>query len=218
MRKYQNKYFSILGDSISTLFGYIPIDYPCFYKYNKAPTSGIKEYKDTWWGQVIETLGGRLLVNGSWSGSLVAKPPCCWTDSYGCSDERTRRMHRDGILPDVIMIYMGTNDAGWRMPIEGENDDISCFKGAYRTMLEKLKENYATAEVWCFTLCQTAERDGKYMQPYCDVIRDCAKEYDCKLIDLFNQSERYTTIDSLHPNADGMRTIAKAVLEQVGIK
>ena len=215
MKKYQNKYFSILGDSISTLFGYIPIGYPCHYTYSNAPITGIKEYMDTWWGQVIDALGGQLLVNGSWSGSLVAKHSCCWIDSYGCSEERTSSLNKGGMSPDVIMIYMGTNDAGWGIPLEWEDDDISGFRRAYSTMLKNLKKNYPKAEIWCLTLCQRLGNDGSYMKSYCDIISECAKEFDCKLIDLFYQPERYTTIDGLHPNADGMKTIAKAVLAQI---
>lgn len=215
MDTYKNKYFSILGDSISTLFGYIPIDFPCHYTYSNADISGIKECKDTWWGQVIGALEGKLLVNGSWSGSLVAKYPCCWIDSYGCSDERTGSLNKDKILPDVIMVYMGTNDAGWRIPLEGEAGDISCFRGAYSTMLKNLKKNYPEAEIWCLTLCQRLGNDGSYMKGYCDIISDCAKEYNCKLIDLYNQPNRYKTFDGLHPDADGMKTIAEAVLDNV---
>lgn len=122
-------------------------------------------------------------------------------------------MNKNGILPDVIMIYMGTNDAGWDIPLEG--DEISYFRGAYRTMLKNLKSNYPKAEIWCLTPCQRLGNDGSYMKGYCDIISDCAKEYDCMLIDLFNQPEHYTTIDGLHPNADGMKIIANAVLDRI---
>ena len=215
MKKYQNKYFSILGDSISTLFGYTPPIDNCFYTYQTMIEIGLSGYKDTWWGRVIESLGGTLLVNNSIGGSLVAKQPESIIEVCACSDYRTGKLNRDEISPDVIMIYMGTNDCGWRVKLEGAREDVSCFRGAYGTMLEKLKRNYPKAEIWCLTLCRREGIDGGYMKPYCDIIGDCAKEYGCKLIDLYNLPRHYESMDGLHPNAEGMKTIAEGVLELV---
>ncbi len=50
---YNNKYFSILGDSISTLEDYsIPSD-TCFYSFINRCQTQIYEVLDTWWGIVI---------------------------------------------------------------------------------------------------------------------------------------------------------------------
>ena len=62
---YKSKYFSILGDSISTLAGYNPQGYEVFYKWDKMLQAGIFEAKDTWWGKVIDELGGKLLINAN---------------------------------------------------------------------------------------------------------------------------------------------------------
>lgn len=214
MKSYKGKYFSVLGDSISTLMGYNPIGFDSFYKYEKCKLSGVKSYADTWWGRVIEALGGKLLVNNSWSGSLVVNHPLCSIPSYACSDERTSGLGEDGVNPDVIMIYMGTNDCGWDVKIDGEDDDISCFDTAYGVMLEKIKRNYPDAEIWCFTLCKKAGNCG-HMVDYCEVIRRCARNFGCKVIELFNQPRIYETCDGVHPDAKGMKTIASLVLGQV---
>ena len=58
---YQNKYFSILGDSISTLEGYSQPREAAFYSGERKLKSGVFTPSDTWWGQVIERLGGQLL-------------------------------------------------------------------------------------------------------------------------------------------------------------
>ncbi|MDE6690389.1 MAG: SGNH/GDSL hydrolase family protein [Clostridia bacterium] len=213
--KYKDKYFSVLGDSISTLYGYNPLGFDSFYKYEMCEISGVKNYEDTWWGQVIDALGGKLLVNNSWSGTLVVKHPLCRIPSYACSDERTSRLAENGVNPDVIMVYMGTNDVGWEVEIDGEEGDISCFDVAYRVMLEKIKRNYPDAEIWCFTLCAREGRDRSYMEKYCKVIRECAAAYGCRLIDLYGQPRAYETCDGLHPDAEGMKTIAKLVLGQI---
>ena len=106
---------SILGDSISTYIGYNPRGYAVYYKEDKAYDNEINSVDDTWWKQVIDGLGGELCVNNSYSGSLV-------TGAFApsaCSAERCASLH-DETVPDIILIYMGTNDRGFEMNL-GEN-------------------------------------------------------------------------------------------------
>lgn len=155
IKQYKGKYFSVLGDSISTLDGYNPIGYEVFYDRTNGIFADVRTSDDTWWGQVISFFGGKLLINDSWSGSMVSKHPMCEVPSYSCSDERTSGLGRNGISPDVIMIFMGTNDRGYGMkpcaesPVE--QGDLAIFGVAYREMLRKLRENYPDAEIWCIT-------------------------------------------------------------------
>ena len=182
---------------------------------------------DTWWGRVIEHLGGELLVNNSISGSTVSKSPQFEIPSYSCSDERTSALSVDGQSPDVIMIFMGENDWGRGVRLaprdEYEADDKSIFSVAYCTMLEKLRKNYPQAELWCFTLplgtCKSRadfvfpyRYAGRHIEEYCDAIRAAAEEYGCRVIDLYRFSQPYDTIDGFHPNKDGMKTLADAVI------
>ena len=88
-REYEGKYFSLLGDSISTLAGFNPPECAVFYDWQRKRQAAIRGPEDTWWGLVLEDLGGKLLVNHSWSGSLVTKQAQCEVESYGCSDGRT---------------------------------------------------------------------------------------------------------------------------------
>ena len=53
------------------------------------------------------------------------------------------------------------------------------------------------------------------MSEYCDIIRTCAIEHNCKIIDLFNTIDAYDTIDGFHPNNEGMKTIAEAVIKLI---
>ncbi|MBP5765882.1 MAG: hypothetical protein J6X47_02735, partial [Clostridia bacterium] len=69
---YKGKYFSVVGDSISTLYGYIPDGYALYYEPATMEVAGIEGPDDTWWGQIIKRLGGKLLKNNSWSGSTVS--------------------------------------------------------------------------------------------------------------------------------------------------
>lgn len=225
--RYEGKLFSILGDSISTLEGYSEPEDTAFYTGIAKCQADIFAPEDTWWGQVLEHLGGELLVNNSFSGSLVTKRHDCIYPSYGCSDERTSALGRMGQTPDVIMVYMGTNDWGWGMDLQPENEegkeDISAFSVAYDLMLRKLRENYPEAELWCFTIAVCAGKDtgdsafryrrrGRHVEAYCDVIREAAETHGCRLIDLYQNAKPYDTIDDAHPSVDGMKTLAETVI------
>lgn len=229
---YKNKLFSVLGDSISTFEGISEPESAVYYDTLRKLASSVLTPIDTWWGQVIERLGGELLINNSFSGSTVCRHPLYEIESYACSDERTFSLHRSEELPDVIMVYMGTNDwgCGFRVLCDERYDPIAeestCFLPAYRQMLEKLKSNYPKAEIWCFTLpvskCSTKPNfefpyyyAGHHISEYCEAIRSCSAEYSCRLIDLYSECELYDTLDGFHPNASGMETIANAVIGEL---
>lgn len=228
MLEYKNKRFSILGDSISTLEGYSEPEDAAFYEGYRKFEADVFTPEDTWWGQVISALGGEPLVNNSISGSMVCKHPRCEIPSYGCSDERTSALHRGDRTPDVIFVYMGTNDWGCNLDVKplhaARENDLSVFSVAYRTMLQKLRKYYPTAEVWCFTLAvSTWKKSGSFVFPYdynggqhieeyCKAIRDVAKEQGCRIIDLYSASEPYDTVDGFHPNKAGMQTLSQNVL------
>jgi len=229
---YKNKLFSVLGDSISTLEGYSVPERAVYYDTAHKLTLGVLTPKDTWWGQVIDHLGGKLLINNSFSGSTVCWHPLYEIQSYACSEERTSSLHKGDVFPDVIIIYMGTNDwgHGFRVfrderydPVE---DNPARFLSAYRQMLKKLNANYPDAEIWCCTLpisrCSAKTNftfpyyyGGRNISEYCDAIRICAHEFNCREIDLYNKSEPYDTLDGFHPTASGMKTIANAVINEV---
>lgn len=228
--EYKNKLFSILGDSISTLDGYSKPREAAFYAEMLKVRSDVFYPEHTWWGQVIDRLGGELLVNNSFSGSMVCKHKSCMIPSYGCSDERTSDLSLDGKTPDVIMVYMGTNDwgCGVRLLPESEQDgeDLSIFSVSYEKMLEKIEKNYPEAEIWCFTLAVSTREGvlgfefpylygGIHIERYCDIIRSLAEKHGCRLIDLYASNTPYDTIDGFHPNAEGMKTLAEAVIEQI---
>lgn len=224
---YQGKYFSILGDSISTLERHSVPEHASYYTYSNCLETGVFIPSDTWWGQVIDALDGRLLVNDSFSQSTVCFHPQYEIQSYGCSEKRTSELDKHGRLPDVIMIFMGTNDWGRGTPIPStDENDLTRFSSAYRKMLDRIKKNYPEAELWCFTLAVSTyskQKDfrfpycygGTHIEKYCEVIRTCAKASGARIIDLYEAAEPYDTVDQFHPTAEGMQTIAKAVLNEL---
>ena len=158
IKRYRNKYFSILSDSISTLEGYSEPKGAEYYATAYKMFTGVHTFSNTWWGQVIERLEGKLLVNNSISGSAVCWHPAYEIPSYGCSDERTSALDKDGVAPDVIMVFLGTNDWGVGTqvtsvrPSKDDENNLALFSSAYAKMLEKLQKRYPNAEIWCFTL------------------------------------------------------------------
>lgn len=219
---YRGKYFSILGDSISTLAGCNPPECGVFYDRENKYLAGIYAPQDTWWGQVIEALGGHLLVNNAWSGSTVCRLPMYEIDSYGCSDGRTGGLHIGTVSPDVVMVLLGLNDFGCGLPVVGDGG-AQVFSTAYEMLLGKLRRNYPASEIWCLTLpvsCWSKQpgfvpppmRGGWHVAEYCQAIRDCAGKLGCRVVDIYDPAAPYDTIDGYHPTAEGMQTIARAVL------
>ena len=225
---YFGKKFSILGDSISTLEGYNPDGYGVFYNDENCKRANIMEAGDTWWGQVLEYFKAQLLVNNSWSGSRVTKLPN--QDELfpsGCSDERISSLHINSVKPDVIIIYLGTNDwaVGVDMGLETRllsDIESELFVEAYKMMIRKIKRNYPDSEIWCCTLSETYvsvkpefcfphKYAGIHIEDYNSIIRRTVKDENCRLIDLYDMNMPYDTIDGSHPNKEGMKTIAASV-------
>lgn len=207
---------SILGDSISTYDGFNPHGYSVYYKDDILYENGLESVNDAWWKQVIDGLGGELCVNNSFSGSLVAGD----FPSSACSIERCSGLH-GALAPDLILIYMGTNDRGYAIDF-GLNapQDNTKFYGAYRTMLKRIKDNYPSAKVICGTLLMgklqgSVSPHGIEDSWYNDVIRLAAQEEGCLLADLARSGERYETLDYCHPTKNGHKLIAKLWLERL---
>ena len=216
---YKGKLFSVTGDSISTLHGYNTPEEVVFYTVEKREKTGVVNFTDTWWGSVIDALGGELLANNSVSGSTVSVNPKS-ANKYmcACTDERTSTLDRDGKTPDVIMIFLSINDGGIPAKAAPENEseqgDPTIFSEAYRLMLEKLKKNYPKAEIWCITVPKSDKSDRTHTAPYTEQIVKIAPEMGCKLVDL-RDAERYESLDGLHPTVGGMQTLAKEIVGRV---
>ena len=197
---------SILGDSISTYEGYSPSKAVFFDRYNSYET-GIETVEDTWWMQVIRALDGELGFNDSLAGSTVFGG----MSSSGTSYDRIRALGRGG-EPDCILVFMGSND--WAYGVLPDQ-----FQQAYGLMLDRLKETWPEAEIWCGTI-----PSGKMVDPaesfffnmdglisprvYSDIIRKLADSRNIHIVDLAKDNREYETIDGVHPDKDGMKTLA----------
>lgn len=225
------KFFSILGDSISTLQGHNPEGFSVYYKDEICNNSGVHTDADTWWGRVIEAHGGSILVNNACSGSRVtAVSRGNGLFPSGCSDERTSQLHKGNTVPDVIIVFLGFND--WSNGVDIWSDGTrllapihyDAFDEAYEAMVGKLRSNYPNAELWCCTLPQTyiASKPqfvfpeafaGTHIEKYNDVICKLSDEYPIKVIDLYRAGCKYDSMDGIHPTKLGMQQIADSIIE-----
>lgn len=208
------KYISVLGDSISTFQGYTPPS-GVYYAPTFGSVTGVGSAEDCWWMQVIRALGGELLCNDSWSGSTV----CAQGALPACSPSRVRRLAKDSLVPNQVLIYTGLNDVERRIPPE-------TFGADYHTMLRLLKETYPEAQVTCGTLLSGYLGDSPFQQfaflrekleTYNQTIRAAAAEYGCQVADMAALGKEYASMDGLHPNGLGMKQLAALWLESTGI-
>ena len=229
---------SILGDSIST-FANISNN---SNKYNSTIGNnrvyyGGKEYlgtycvldeNQTWWNIVLNNSSLTLCVNNSWSGSLVldSNPLACGYLS------RSNNLHNDytNEIPDVIIVYLGTNDANHLEVNIGEYNQVEIdefvkskkqpktFTEAYALMLYNLKYNYPNSVIYGFTLLPFAyvnkERENKIYEIMCKLLNhfninivDLHKDCNIKLNDTYFAEKGY-----IHPNEKGMNAIAQTFL------
>lgn len=129
------KYISILGDSISTYTGWsdaYPItDSDCVNRYGEAyygPAGGDFHntellVSDTWWHQAATELGAEILMvnSGNSTGLLYASYPnnAEWEQYLQemlAYKSRPDYLGRDGKMPDIIALYIGSNEVAKMKP------------------------------------------------------------------------------------------------------
>lgn len=226
---------SILGDSISTYDGWIPEGFNVFYPFDGELT----DVSQTWWKSLIEETGMELCANNSSSGSTCSGDSLSIDDPmFGCSDGRLSFLvGSQGRLPDVIVIYMGTNDLLKGVPI-GDNDgtklveegNVENFSDAYCLMLDKLASYYPTAQIFCCTLAPVGDWGtdqpfvifenhlGLTAKEYSDQIKVIADSKGATVIDLYHcgitiDNLAEMTTDGVHLTLVGMERVKNAVFE-----
>ena len=205
----KEKYLSILGDSISTYDGVSNDDgankstgtNPAFYR-EPFPLGG------TYFMRFVEELGLSLCVNNSYSGGNLSG-----RDNEGSGVNRAKNLERDdGLMPDIIILFMGINDLG-----RGVSEEV--FASDYRETLARLKK-YPATKILCVNLPDRdiflrdrAEIFNKIIE---DSVREAGERF--YLVDLYRSRLRgdfyyMNTLDGLHPDEDGMKFIAELLIE-----
>ena len=207
--------FSILGDSISTFDGCNPDGFAVYYQGERCEQTGVTSSADTWWSQVIERLGGRLLANSSFSGSLVEG---AGINDYGWGGATAQAAGRGNAVPVALDLDAIEPHA----PAAAAPGAIDRFRAAYGLLLERMRAAYPQAEVWCCTLCPGRVAGcpsptfawnlrGAPFKSYNDAIRVAAREHGCNVADLEAFGIDYEAVDGTHPTARGMRQLSALI-------
>jgi lysophospholipase L1-like esterase len=116
---------------------------------------------------------------------------------------------------DAVTIACGTNDVGFNVPLGeagGFSDttwDTTTSLGALRAILEYIRSNFPTVDIYLMTPLQNKTRDMEKHEYISDGIIKLGGIYSAPVLDLFRESGlgKYTfdlyTRDGLHPNNDG---------------
>ena len=218
------KTLSVLGDSISTWGGVsnntaynttIGTNNPY---YNGGNMTALTALNQTYWGSVMEKYHMSLCVNNSFSSGRLVDDWIATSNGVHIPSALTRCTelgNKNGITPDVIAIYIGTNDFK-TAKTEGVHTTAEEFGTAYQTMLDSISAKYSGAKVFCFTLIPNNQRtDQTEWNAYNDKIRTVvANNSFATLVDIAQNSgidwNNYTkyTVDGVHPNLAGMKKIA----------
>lgn len=241
------QYLSILGDSVS-MCAEMPensnnnsttaINHAQDI-YGNPRNFGInKNWKLTYWGQSIVDNDIKLLVNNSVSGGLVHDYPhvSVMTGANGKKQEnfvpgyiRSAQLHdntnegiQNGTEPDIIYLYMGTEDYK-------QKNNLNGFTTAYKNTLDTITREYENAEVFCFTVIPYCPKSQGNLstnmtnrwKSHNDAIREVSSQYEnvtlvdlAKYIDETNYKNYYPNVnwgDLVTPNADGHNVIAEVL-------
>ena len=225
--KFAGLKISILGDSIST---YINASNGTAANITNSTISNNVVYytagkfgvyqSDTWWQQTADALGGSILVNNSWSGSCVFATNA---GTVGAYVDRCVQLHDDtgensGEEPDLIFVYLGTNDAtlcssrplgdygsiDFSALIQDSHDgyvyaEPTTASEAYAIMIHKMVQRYTDAEIYCMIPCQRKDGSDESIEgrlKFYDAISKISNRFGAFTIDLYNKSGITTDADA----------------------
>lgn len=238
---------SILGDSISTFPDYS--NGTAANTTNSTITNGATYYplgnvsavENTWWYKAAKALNAEILVNNSWSGSCLYQTR---SGTVGAYIDRCVQLHDDtgdnaGQEPDIIAVYLGTNDFNTYPSTLGsyagidfaslinETDGTVTYgqpknsMEAYAIVLDKISRRYPNSEVYCFTLLPFPANRTQPTDFNAD-IKSLAARFGAHIVDLCDCGFSSDTtvfntlmLNNLHPNDAGMTLMANAFAKAV---
>ncbi len=204
----EGKKLSILGDSISTFYS-AGSEVNSYYSdtntfYYPIYSSTIKTVDLTWWYKLVKNTNMTFGINNSWSGS------CAYgnSNSAGMSDARINTINENG-QTDIVIIYLGTNDAVNGFTVEQFNQAIT-------TMITKLKAK-GVKDIFLTTLGYSDYTGYSYSDEtrlaYNAELRNIAQSEGCGIIPLdeyvVNDNYMIYLGDKLHYNAKGAQLLSK---------
>jgi lysophospholipase L1-like esterase len=189
---------------ISTYLNYMPKGYAHFYPY---PAGNIRDVNHTWWKQVSNAIGTSVFVDNAWGGTTVVGG-----DSATESLVRLNTLLLQGNAPDIVLIFMGTNDARAKYT-------NATFEASYRKMISNIQKIAPDTEIIVCTLMDfsvTNFYDAKTKDDYNEVIKKVAADNNISVIDLKDvEFAKSDLIDSVHPNYSGHKKMAEVIIKQL---
>ena len=115
----------------------------------------------------------------------------------------------NGVTPDVILVYMGSNDCASKYV------SLYDFNRDYKVMIENLQKLCPNSEIVLCTLATSPFYSKENQTEYNEVIKKYAEEYNLKVLDLVGADLTGHLVDSAHPNTSGMTVFANEVVEKL---
>ena len=233
---FEGKKVSILGASISTYTGISnnPDSNSTIGSNATYYTEGRHGVyvNDTWWMQLANDLGLRLLVNNSWSGSSLLYER---NGTVGAYVDRCVQLHNnDGEEPDIIGIQMGTNDFQYYKETLGTadidytelillNEDgsytysepITSLEAA-AIMLHKISVRYPDAEVYYLNISQRVDGTDELIRSFNAELKQVVEHFGAHIVDIYGSAITMADFDTyigdgrVHPNRLGMDAYTEA--------
>lgn len=229
---------TVIGDSISTYSGYITSGYANYY----SSSSGLT-VQETWWMRLVNNLSVELFSNMSSSGSRVTTTLDTTSQPSGVTRSKIVQ-NDDGESPDIVIIYLGTNDWGANVSVgtyDGKGTlptDGTTFREAYAMMLYNIMANSPKAKIYCCTLLDRERGDsdttspevnsgGTYLSEYNEAIREIADAFNAEVIDLhacginhcnmslYMRDYNSSSGSGLHPNSAGHNLMYRKIRERI---
>ena len=247
---FAGKKISILGDSISTYENYtsgIAADTTNSNVRNNKVWNGYNpgnalfggsSVESTWWKRTVSSLGATMLVNNSNSGESTFNA----VYSGRCTELHDNTGENSGEKPDIIFIYLGTNDNQntkgdpsrlTAAKIESIGENLAYYPmdltEAYAMLLYRMKKAYPDAEIYCLTNLERSDHPIEWTHETSAIIREVAALFDGVYVaDICIESEvtrdnpdyeKYMPKDSggksLHPGVEGMKEISRVLLKTI---
>ena len=235
---WQGKVVSILGDSISTFEGYVPVadGHNLTHRVRYTPDNASWYFaeggtvNDTYWKKLINSLGAKLGINDSWAGSRVSNSSSTNTGDVGpdacmASITRITNLGANG-TPDLILYYGGTNDAGAGVTVGSFNSNTTYttdlttttwadFATAYKDSIMRLQYYYPFAKIVVLLpmYCTSYYNMGN-LDKYNEQIKLICDYFGVEYIDLRRcgvNSQNLSTMlgDGIHPKVAGFNEMYK---------
>lgn len=205
----------IFGDSYSTFGGIIPQGYAAYYSEENHPESGVDTADKTWWMQLINETGSKLVMNNSWSGSTIGytgynNSDCSKTSSFIC---RLRLLREQGFFKEneinTVFVFGGTNDTWSNAPLgepkfaDWEESDLYNVLAAIPHFFKSLRDTLNDADIYCLINTNLKPEITECMLATCE--RFGIKPIKFEYIDKING----------HPTYKGMTDIKEQILKEV---